>query len=386
MRLASVCYTEFAGTAQEWRLDGLALRDRNLLVGKNATGKSRTLNVIANLAKNLAGTGAVLPGPMRYRVRFDHDGKPLEYGFSSSEGSILEERLAIDGRILLDRGAKGEGRIFAERIDGGKEIDFQAPQEELAAVVRRDAIQHPFFQPLHDWGASVRHYDFGTPLGKDTFGIQAPNGLKLPEPDDKDASLVVAIFRRAMRELGEERFKRILLADLERMDYPADDVRAGATASIQLVPPMPGEVLILSVKERGLAGITEQQQMSRGMFRVLSLLILANYAMLSRRASCLLIDDIGEGLDFDRSCLLIDLLREKAEAGGLQLVAATNDKFVMDRVPMDEWTVLVREGSRLKALDAANSPDLFDEFRFTGLSNFSFLEMGFAEKQMAGSP
>lgn len=57
---------------------------------------------------------------------------------------------------------------------------------------------------------------------------------------------------------------------------------------------------------------------------------------------------------------------------------ATNSKFVMNRVPLEEWSVLQRRGSQVKVLNHHNSAALFDEFRFTGLSNFSFFEMDFA--------
>ena len=47
---------------REWALDGLTLFDRNLIVGKNASGKSRTIGVISSLARHfggLAGAGVV---------------------------------------------------------------------------------------------------------------------------------------------------------------------------------------------------------------------------------------------------------------------------------------------------------------------------------------
>ena len=46
MQLVSISYKEFEGQDQEWTLDKLTLKDRNLLVGKNATGKTRVLNII----------------------------------------------------------------------------------------------------------------------------------------------------------------------------------------------------------------------------------------------------------------------------------------------------------------------------------------------------
>lgn len=49
-------YSHNNGELEEWQLEGCALnQDINLIVGKNATGKTRTLNVIASLTDFLAG-------------------------------------------------------------------------------------------------------------------------------------------------------------------------------------------------------------------------------------------------------------------------------------------------------------------------------------------
>ena len=133
----------------------------------------------------------------------------------------------------------------------------------------------------------------------------------------------------------------------------------------------------LNVQETALPGVTDQFSMSQGMFRVLSLLIHMNYCQLSNTGSTVLIDDIGEGLDFDRSCRLIELLREKALGSAIQLVMSTNDRFVMNQVPLDEWSVLQRDRGTVHVRNVGNSRDIFESFKFTGLSNFSFLEMDF---------
>jgi len=109
------------------------------------------------------------------------------------------------------------------------------------------------------------------------------------------------------------------------------------------------------------------------MFAALSIIIQINYRIRSMTPSCLLIDDIGEGLDYERSCELIDLLIEKAKSHSIQLLMTTNDRFVMNRVPLELWTVLNRTGSSVKAYNIHNSAKLFEKFRFTGLSNFDFL-------------
>jgi energy-coupling factor transporter ATP-binding protein EcfA2 len=371
-RLIDIKFREFEGTPQEWRLQGLALGASNLVVGKNASGKSRTLNIISALARHLVGVD-----PPRlsanYEVEFTSDQKRISYLLNYEEGRVVQERVSIDDRVLLDRWSGGEGIIWAEEIDGGKEIRFQTAPAELAAVARRDAIQHPFLEALYSWGASVRHYSFGTALGKDHLGISARLGGE--RVDGRNPNSVVGLYIQAEKEFGGT-FVSALVRDMGRLDYDIEQLGVGPPVSMRF--PGVSELIGLYAKEKDLPGITDQHSMSQGMFRALSLLAQVNYLQMAGEPACILIDDIGEGLDFSRSCMLIDLLREKVDGANVQLVLATNDRFVMNRVPLEEWSVLQRHGNHVKVLNYDNSREIFEEFKFTGLSNFSFLEMDFA--------
>ena len=57
MRLQSLQHVECTGEPEEWTLQGLSLGAINLLVGKNASGKSRILNIIHNLHGPYQGKG-----------------------------------------------------------------------------------------------------------------------------------------------------------------------------------------------------------------------------------------------------------------------------------------------------------------------------------------
>ncbi len=379
MFLTSISYREHEGRDQEWVLEELSLGNSNLLVGKNATGKTRTLNIIGALAQLLRGERPPTLFSANYEACFADRGKTLTYSFRVDDNKVVAETFALDGEVLLKRGEGGVGTLFFKEIDGGKPLQFQTPQDELAAVVRRDSIQHPFFQPLYEWAAAVRHYYFGSSLGKEVFAVIVPMGGAIP--DDKDAAQVVGIYRRAVKDFGEA-FKEAMLRDMKRVDYPIADIGTDPPISFRVTAGVPGELVGLWVREEGLRSVTDQHTMSQGMFRVLSLLTLLNYLSLAKKAGCILIDDIGEGLDFDRSCLLIDLLRESAAKSSVQLIMSTNDKFVMNKIPLEEWSVLQRQGSHLHVRNRENSRELFEEFKFTGLSNFSFLEMDFVN----GSP
>jgi energy-coupling factor transporter ATP-binding protein EcfA2 len=385
MRLVSVKYSELRGTPQEWTLDGLRLGSRNLIVGKNASGKTRVLNIINGLAGHLAGLRPLtLFGD--YDVTFDNDGRTLKYELRIEQQRVVKEKFSVGGSVVLDRGSNGEGSIRADEIDGGKDIRFETPPTQLAAVVRRDAIQHRFLEPLHAWASSLRLYCFGTFLGKDRFAMFTEGGLPW---DERDPNNVVALYRRAQEEYKED-FKREVIAAMHKLEYDVDDVGIQPPTSIRFVG-LPilaglsgfgGPLCGLYVKERDLSGITDQNSMSQGMFRALSILIQVIYSQMANKATCILIDDIGEGLDFERSWRLIDLLRHKVDDTKIQLVLSTNDRFVMNHVPLEEWSVLQRRGGHVQVRNYDNSREVFEEFQFTGLSNFSFLEMDF----VSGAP
>lgn len=370
--LRSLQYSERRGHPKEWILEKITLGHVNLIVGTNATGKSRTINTVNNLARMFLADANLRPTYAGYDVLFESNGGELRYVVEIEQARVIREEFHRDGEQLLQRGPDG-GEIFAE--DEGKKTRFKPPENELAAVARRDSLQHSFLEPLHTWASSVRHYEFGSKLGKANFAMFIKDG---PEPDERNANQIVAIFAKASRLFGST-FIDAVKHDMFRLGYELDGLELCAPEGLVILAPGPPvTVQGLGVRERGVGGVVDQIEMSQGMFRALSILIQVNYARLADRTYCILIDDIGEGLDFDRSARLITLLRERAAESSFQLIMATNDRFVMDHVPLEEWTVLQRQGSHVRVFNYANSRELFEDFKFTGLSNFSFLETDFA--------
>ena len=74
LRLKSVSYTERDGQDLFWSLEGLELGSVNLLVGKNATGKTRVLTLIANLANSFLQDGKIAFDNGSYDARFEEGG------------------------------------------------------------------------------------------------------------------------------------------------------------------------------------------------------------------------------------------------------------------------------------------------------------------------
>jgi hypothetical protein len=72
----------------------------------------------------------------------------------------------------------------------------------------------------------------------------------------------------------------------------------------------------------------------------------------------------------------------KAQQTSVQLIMSTNDRFVMNKVPLQYWAVIQRKGSTCRFFNYENSREKFEAFKFTGMNNFDFFATDFVEKDL----
>jgi energy-coupling factor transporter ATP-binding protein EcfA2 len=395
MILRSIDFIQSENKPMEWRLEGLTLRPINLIVGQNASGKTKALEAIRGLSRLVSGKSRPSRWPNEnasYSAVLSDEERASEirYMLKIADSRVCKESLTIGGMTMVERGEGGAGRIYFKKLDSF--LDFQAPESDLACVSRRDSIQHPYLDELYTWGRLSLFYRFNSrDLGKHTLV-----SIEFRETPEQDApgednfdfhAPVQAIYRPGVEEF-QEGFRASILEDMQSLGYQLGDVGLRVVGKVAPRGSASGddekEYNCLYVTEGGLLGPIEQRAMSDGMFRALSILICVTYATMKARPSCLIIDDIGEGLDHERSCRLIKLLIQKAQKTGVQLVMATNDRFVMNNVPLEYWTVLAREpterGTRVKVYNYETHKNVFDDFAYTGLNNFDFFATRFFEE------
>ena len=61
----------------------------------------------------------------------------------------------------------------------------------------------------------------------------------------------------------------------------------------------------------------------------------------------------------------------------VQVIMTTNDRFVMNKIPLDYWSVIERISKKSLFYNYKNSKETFDEYKYSGLSNFDFLATDF---------
>ncbi len=376
MEISTYEYREFWDTNHSWEVTKFSLSPINLIVGRNAAGKTRVVNTIAFLARFLSQGTIEAWNSGHWIVRFLHQEQIYVVEFLIELGKVVKEEIVVDGIVRLSRNSDGKGRIYYESIS--KFLDFEMSDSMVAIVARRDKLQHPFLEPLFEWGDSMRLYQFSTDLGRNTIHLyntneaNPENSEAAPTPSETNGSAAVKQYCAGYKHFQDE-FDEAILSDLAEIGYPCTDINANTAPNVPFIEGnMP---VVLQVQEVGLDTPTGQFEMSTGMFRALAVLVHINYAVMAGVKTSIIIDDIGEGLDFNRSKSLINLIIKKCMTAPIQLILTSNDRFVMNEVDIDLWHILDREGSRVYVSDKSSSPNQFSDFKYSGLSNFDFFAL-----------
>ena len=112
---------------------------------------------------------------------------------------------------------------------------------------------------------------------------------------------------------------------MKALGYQITDIKT------DVAPKMPFNFKGIEIKEENLPHYIKQDNLSTGLFRTISLLIVLEHLVNIKRATLILIDDIGEGLDYERSSILATILKQYSTDSNIQLIATTNDSFSISR-------------------------------------------------------
>ncbi|MCK4880700.1 MAG: ATP-binding protein [Bacteroidales bacterium] len=381
MYLRKFSFRENAGQKIEWLIDNVSLGEINLMVGKNSSGKTRTLNALSDLVDMLRGRGTSATGPVVYKLLFRNSDHFMKYELEYNQETIEMERLYVGDELVLERGTEGSGKIKYESTPGAIFLEFEIPHDQLACYAKRDRLQHPFLEIIFGWAISLRRFDFSGDLGKSRYALKS--SFESREMDwSVTTNSLVPVITVAEEEYPE--FRKLVLDDMQQIGYVLEDF--GIIHFSERFSTASQDRYAVYTTETGLEKEVTQRDMSQGMFRAFSVLLQINYYILCGHKGLVIIDDIGEGLDFSRAKQLVQVLISRAADSGIQLIMSTNDSFIMNAVDIENWAVLMREGHKISLYNYENSKEIFEEFKFTGLNNFDFyasefFRSGFSDKE-----
>ena len=365
MILSALKYTRYTGEPREWSIEGNGgdyayFGNINLFVGKNASGKSRTLNVIREIADLVSGRidlkYAISPSE-KFELTFMEGNDEYKYYLIFKDRIVNEEILFLNDKVLLDRAKK----ILLNKE--GQNIDFEAKDFQLV-VSLCDMTDTPYFKHIVLWGESLKNYLFANQLEKNRL-VKDYTQIDGDDHDIDDPDVLIYIFHKG-RDMHGAEFVSEIIENMQALGY--------AISGIDIREERCGYGIV--IEEEG-EYMVSQREMSQGMFRALALFIMLSYARLNDLSLCVLVDDMGEGLDFDSSKKMMDIVTKKVQKSNIQFFMTTNDRQVMNQISLRFWSVIDRQHNKSVFYDYTNSTDTFEDFKYTGLNNFDFLVSDF---------
>lgn len=347
MQLIEFGYKEMGWTFHS--VKGIPLT--NLIVGKNSAGKSKFLHslfIVTSFLRNILDiSNAHFESNMLFK---DNEDNEIFFAFSVENGQVIEEKLLYNGDIKITRD-RTQSEIEGEPI--------KPPLNRLVLHVRRDVDRYPYLENIIGWSEQVCYLRFNE------IELHPGNNTAILFNNNKYAAYSMI---KSLKDNWRER----IIEQAKQLDYKITGIDA--------VPISNEEQMVIA--ENGVNVPLLRSNMSRGMYRVLYILIFMEYSKQHGLPSALLIDDFCEGLDFERAKIFGQILFDFCEENHIQLFTTSNDRFLMNTININNWIILYRKQSEVENINKASHPHIFEKFSFTGLSNFDLFSSDFIEKQI----
>lgn len=335
----------FSYKAGEWLLKPIPFNKQTLVVGENATGKTkmqtslfRAINVI--LMKPMETT--MENSFMATFVFSTSLGNELHYVMSVSDNKIVREQLYYKNDEILASRDENHCSFYGEQ-------NISLPEQMSVLQAKTDLVKYPEAASIIEWANSSRKISFSK--------LHPGQGFETLSIEEMYKTLSI-----------EEIYK--IKDILNELGYHVQDIkRLNLEDKIQFV----------YLKEIGVEKKIYATEMSNGLYRVLYILFYMFFVS-KRDVRFITIDDLGEGLDYSRSTKLGKILFEFCNEQDIQLIASSNDSFLMDSVELENWLILSRKESEIEGVSNASHPKLFDKFRRMGLRNFDIFRTDFIER------
>lgn len=345
--------TSFQYSTLGWSLNPIALNPTNLIVGPNSTGKTKACKALAQII-NLLTQRDLLESYMTLDsvMHFNDGDDKIEYGFSVKQGRYVAEWMIVNEQTVLSR--MGDDAYLLEE-------PVSPPENKLILQVRRDTVKYPVIEKIVTWAEKAKMLHFSD---LEWDGVMNSSG--------GDEYLRMTPLFPLVASMSRETISNVI-EDVRGLGFKIKDVT---------VVDMDNMIKHVAFEEEGIERTLFEFSLSDGMKRAVTLVMFVHYMASHSNPSILIIDDLGEGLDYDRSKRLGRYVFEKCREMGVQLVVTSNDSFLMNVVDIDNWNILYREGAKVNSINKTNSPVFFENIKFVGLNNFDVFTSGILAKQI----
>ena len=319
-----------------WNVNEVCFDNLTLLVGASGVGKTQILRAIQTLKKIADGNSAngvewavdfVENGVVySWKGEFEAQETNLEdiYHFKHSECAILSEKLEVNSKEVITR------EKTSINYEGNPTIKLDANKSVIALLKEEDTV------------APV-----ATAFQKIYFFNSVENGLKITPSINEDKNKKLDL-QEIKTKRGLSPFEKLFLLKIN--DLPEfENILEDFCSIFPLVEDLDFAIgtffndwpcPILKLKEKNVESWIFQPNISSGMLRTLSQIIMLT---LADKGDVFLIDEFENGLGVNCINQLAELIMYPEE--NVQVIMTSHHPYIINTIPFECWKIVTRQAS-----------------------------------------
>ncbi len=395
MRIVSYKCTDYQPPG--WSFSEVELGRINLIVGDTASGKTRFLNTILNLAASIApkkpfgqlvplvplGGEVILRGPSQWIIQFDHLGISYKWDVKTTKlpnghiGVAKEhlQRLIDSSWYTIVKRTKSSFYFNSSKTDKLLKLP-KLPTDTLSLTILKE---EDIIKPLYEaFSTMILRRNFFS----DAFQALIPSNEPKPgflnkPPETLYSADIISLPINLKLCLLERHFASLfkqLCANFRSVFPFITSISIRDFADLYPVSKLPGPIPVFCIKEKGLTGWIGADQLSSGMQKVL--LILTDIFTLPDGA-IYVIDEYENSLGIAAIDFFPPLLDTYEK--DIQYIITSHHPYLISSIPASDWLVFHREGTKVKIRYGKDNVEAYGKSkqeRFHKLLNDPFYTSG----------
>ena len=354
MKIRSLAYSD--ARAESWSLDSLPLKDHlNLFVGASGSGKTRVLNILFNIGR-FAATGESFANG-QWTIHFEHTGIEYTWKYDGDRVGDDRENIVLSEELWIGTPTHVEQSLFVRHDEIFKRGEMPLPKLDKGTTAIHLLREEEAIKPVHEAFSLIRRRSFwGESLQRSVDLRATPARLvkRLERPsrqlsDVFDAGLNLHLTLYFLQKYFLKEYN-VVLEQFTRVFPFVSDIRIKPVEEAFVVSDvqMTGDILVATIKERGITEFVPLNEISSGMLKVL--LIITDVVSGSPQL-LYMIDEYENSLGVNAINFLPSFLKDCG--GERQFIITTHHPLLINAIPVSDWFIFHRKGHHIRVMHGA---------------------------------